>query len=187
MALLVPCPMHECPHYPSCFPCLLASALTKTLALVGGTIHEYLGGNYIAKGQEHLHQLIVSKLLREMVDEEIAAFRTCRHGDNGEGQNREPPKGRGRKTGSTQSTALEENPSTASFFLELPLLLSLSHWSTKGSEDSLRAAGRQYAELEFLESRFTFTACPVPMWCAGHNNSVSGCCFAGRKLADTAM
>lgn len=43
----------------------------------------------------------------------------------------------------------------------------------KGSEGSLKAAGRQYAELEFLESRFTFTACPVPTWGAGHNNSVS--------------
>lgn len=116
------------------------SALTKTLALVGGTIHEYLGGNNIAKGQEHLHQLIVSKLLREMVDEEIAAFRTCRHGGKGEEQNREPPKGRGRERGSTQSTALDENPSTASFCLDLPLLVSLSHWSRKGSEGSLKSS-----------------------------------------------
>lgn len=115
-----------CPGCASRFSCLLASALTKTLALVGGTIHEYLGGNDIAKGQKHLHQLVVSKLLREMVDEEIAAFRTCRHEDSGEGQNREPPKGRGREMGSTWSTVLEENPSTASSCLDLPLLVSLS-------------------------------------------------------------
>lgn len=134
--------MHERPQYTSCFPCPLALALTKTLALVGGTIHEYLGGNYIAKGQEHLHQLIVSKLLREVVDEEIAAFRTCRHGGNGEGQNREPPKGRGRETGSIQSTAWEENPTLT------PPVLTSTCLSLTGPQRVLRsllsAAGRQY-------------------------------------------
>lgn len=34
--------------------------------------------------------------------------------------------------------------------------LSLSHWSPKGSDYSLRAAGRLYTKLEFLESRFSF-------------------------------
>ena len=121
-ALLVPRPMHECPSYPSCFPCLLASALTKTLALVGGTIHEYLGGNYIAKGQEHLHQLIVSKLLREMVDEEIAAFRTCRHGGNGEGQNREPPKGREEKRAQLRAQHWKRTPALPPSVLTSPCL-----------------------------------------------------------------
>lgn len=65
-------------------------ALTKTLALVGGTIHEHLGGDDIAKGQEHLHQLVVSKLLGEMVDEEIAAFRTCRYGMMGKDKTERP-------------------------------------------------------------------------------------------------
>lgn len=70
----------------------VASALTKTLALVGGTIHEHLGGDDVAKGQEHLHQLIVSKLLREMVDEEVAAFRTCRcEGATGRDKTETPP------------------------------------------------------------------------------------------------
>lgn len=162
--------MHECPQYTSCFPCPLALALTKTLALVGGTIHEYLGGNYIAEGQEHLHQLVVSKLLREVVDEEIAAFRTCRHGDNGEGQNRESPKGRGREMGSIQSTA-RENPTLT------PPVLTSTRFSVTGPQRVLRAlssaAGRHYTELELLEGRFTFTACPVPTRGAGHNNSVS--------------
>lgn len=113
MALLEPCPMHECPRHPSCFPCPLVSALTKTLALVCGTIHEHLGGNDIAKGQEHLHQLIVSKLLREMVDEEIAAFRTCRHGGNGEGQNREPQREREEKWAQLRAQHWRRTPALA--------------------------------------------------------------------------
>lgn len=89
-----------------------------------------------------------------MVDEEIAAFRTCRCGGDGEGQNRKAPKGRGREKGSTHSTALEESPSTASLCSDLPLLVW--HWSMKGSEGSQRATETLYTKLEFLESRFPF-------------------------------
>ena len=48
--------------------------LTEAFALVGGTIDENLGGYDVAKGDEHLHELTVTKLLRQVVDEQVAAF-----------------------------------------------------------------------------------------------------------------
>ena len=48
--------------------------LTEALALVGGPVDEDLGADDVAEGQEHLHQLGVAKLLREVVDEEVAAL-----------------------------------------------------------------------------------------------------------------
>lgn len=164
--------MHERPQYTSCFPCPLALALTKTLALVGGTIHEYLGGNYIAKGQEHLHQLIVSKLLREVVDEEIAAFRTCRHGGNGEGQNR-APKGKGKRNWLNSEHSMGGEPHANSSCLDLHLLIS--HWSTKGSEGSLKCSWEAVHQLQSWSfwRADSLSQLAVPMWGAGHNNSVS--------------
>lgn len=49
---------------------------TKALALVGGAVHENLGGNDSAEGQEHLHELVVSELLWQVVDEEVTALWT---------------------------------------------------------------------------------------------------------------
>ena len=49
--------------------------LTEALALVGGSIDEHLGGDDVSERQEHLHQLSVAELLRQVVDEEIAALR----------------------------------------------------------------------------------------------------------------
>ena len=48
--------------------------LTEALALVGGSINEHLGGDHISERKEHLHQLSIAKLLRQVVDEEVAAF-----------------------------------------------------------------------------------------------------------------
>lgn len=48
--------------------------LTEAFTLVGGPIDENLGGYDVAKGDEHLHELTVSKLLRQVVDEQVAAF-----------------------------------------------------------------------------------------------------------------
>lgn len=48
----------------------------KTLALVSGSINVDFGTEYIAEWQEHLSQLSIAKLLRQVVDEEVAAFRT---------------------------------------------------------------------------------------------------------------
>lgn len=43
--------------------CMLI-CLTKTFALVGGSIHEDLGGDDCTKWKEHLHELVVTKFLR---------------------------------------------------------------------------------------------------------------------------
>ncbi len=48
--------------------------LTEALALVGGAVDEDLGADDVAEGQEHLHELGVAELLRQVVDEEVAAL-----------------------------------------------------------------------------------------------------------------
>ena len=48
----------------------------KALALVGGSVNEDLGADDVPEGEEHLHELSITKLLGKMVDEEIAAFRS---------------------------------------------------------------------------------------------------------------
>lgn len=48
--------------------------LTETLALVSGAINEHLAANDVPKREEHLHQFGVPKLLRQVVDEEVAAL-----------------------------------------------------------------------------------------------------------------
>lgn len=50
--------------------------LTKALALIGGPIDEDFGADHIAERQEHLHELRVAKLLRQVVDEQVAALRS---------------------------------------------------------------------------------------------------------------
>jgi len=52
--------------------------LTETLALIGGTVNIHFGADDVAKGQKHLRQFGVAELLRQMIDEEIATFRTDR-------------------------------------------------------------------------------------------------------------
>ncbi len=53
----------------------MRSPLTEALALVGGPVYEDLGADDVAKGQEHLHELRVAKLLGQVVDEKVAALR----------------------------------------------------------------------------------------------------------------
>ena len=48
----------------------------EALALVGGPVYEDLAADDVAEGEEHLHQLRVSKLLGQKVNEEVAAIRT---------------------------------------------------------------------------------------------------------------
>ena len=55
----------------------LIGRLTETLALIGGAVDKHFGGDDIAEGQKHLHELSVAKLLRQVVDEEVAALRTA--------------------------------------------------------------------------------------------------------------
>ena len=50
---------------------------TEAFALVCGSVHEDLGGDDRPEGQEHLHELIIAELLRQVVDEEITALRSC--------------------------------------------------------------------------------------------------------------
>lgn len=48
--------------------------LTEALALVGGAVNEYLGADDVTEGKEHLHQLRVAELLRQVVNEEVATL-----------------------------------------------------------------------------------------------------------------
>lgn len=58
------------------FPSRVRIRLTEALALVGGPVHEDLGGDDGAEGQKHLHELIVPKLLWQVVDEQVTTLRT---------------------------------------------------------------------------------------------------------------
>jgi len=50
---------------------------TEAFALVGGAVDVDLGADDGAKRHEHLRQFGVSELLRQVVDEQIAALRSC--------------------------------------------------------------------------------------------------------------
>ena len=51
--------------------------LTKAFALVCGTVNVYFGTDHISKRHEHLGELRISKLLRQVVDEQVAALWSC--------------------------------------------------------------------------------------------------------------
>ena len=53
-------------------------ALTEALALIGCTVNIDLGADNVAEGQKHLRQFGVAEHLRQVIDEEITAFRTDR-------------------------------------------------------------------------------------------------------------
>lgn len=48
--------------------------LTEAFALVGGTVDEHFAADDVAEGEEHLHELSIAKLLRQVVDEQVAAL-----------------------------------------------------------------------------------------------------------------
>lgn len=52
--------------------------LTKTLAEVCLFVNENFSRDDISKRHEHLKQVLVSKLLGQVVDEQIGTFWTCR-------------------------------------------------------------------------------------------------------------
>lgn len=54
---------------------------TKAFTLVCRSIHKHFGGDDITERQEHLHQLSIPKLLREVVDEQVAALWSCTETD----------------------------------------------------------------------------------------------------------
>lgn len=73
---------------------------TKAFTLVCRPIHKHFGGDDITERQEHLHQLAIPKLLREVVDEQVATLRSCTGVTQGEGQRgREAGRGREEDTG----------------------------------------------------------------------------------------
>ena len=49
---------------------------TETFALVGGSVNEYFGADDVSEGQEHLHELRITKLLGKVIDKEITALGT---------------------------------------------------------------------------------------------------------------
>ena len=55
---------------------ILFVGLTETFALISGPIDEDFGTDDIAERQEHLHELSVTKLLGQMINEKVAAFRS---------------------------------------------------------------------------------------------------------------
>ena len=55
---------------------------TKAFTLVCRPIHKHFGGDDITERQEHLHQLAITKLLREVIDEQVTALRPCAHPAN---------------------------------------------------------------------------------------------------------
>ena len=48
--------------------------ITEAFALIGCPINEDFRADNVAKWKEHLHQLGITKLLGQVVDEKIAAF-----------------------------------------------------------------------------------------------------------------
>lgn len=66
-------PRGQYSEFNTSFP-LSSFILTETFTLVGGSVDEYFGANDVTKRQKHLHELRVTELLRQVVDEEIAAF-----------------------------------------------------------------------------------------------------------------
>lgn len=48
--------------------------LTEAFTLVGRPVDEDFGGDDVAKGEEHLHELAVTELLGQVVDEQVAAL-----------------------------------------------------------------------------------------------------------------
>lgn len=52
--------------------------LTKALAEICLLVNEDLSRDDISKGHKHLQQVLVPKLLGEVVDEQVGTFRTCK-------------------------------------------------------------------------------------------------------------
>lgn len=55
-----------------------ASVLTEALAKVCLFVDEDFGRNHVSERHEHLENVLVSELLRQVVDEQVGTFRTWR-------------------------------------------------------------------------------------------------------------
>lgn len=58
--------------------CGAGSFLTEALAKVCLFVDEDFGRNHVSERHEHLENVLVSELLRQVVDEQVGAFRTWR-------------------------------------------------------------------------------------------------------------
>lgn len=56
--------------------CATVSFLTEALAKVCLFVDEDFGRNHVSKRHEHLEDVLVSELLRQVVDEQVGAFGT---------------------------------------------------------------------------------------------------------------
>lgn len=57
------------------FTCFVEiDTLTEAFTLVSGPVDENLGRYDVAKRDEHLHELYITEILRQVVDEQVAAF-----------------------------------------------------------------------------------------------------------------
>lgn len=63
--------------------CASASFLTEALAKVCLFVDEDFGRNHVSERHEHLENVLVSELLRQVVDEQVGTFRTWRSGRGG--------------------------------------------------------------------------------------------------------
>jgi len=61
-------------------------APTKAFAQVRLFVNEYFCGDDIAKGHEHLHEVLVTELLRQMIDEQVGSVGTCHNTTQVQGQ-----------------------------------------------------------------------------------------------------
>lgn len=60
-----------------CGHCVVERDETEALAEVGDLVDEDLGADDGAEGGKHLHQVGVRHVVGEVVDEQVAAIRTC--------------------------------------------------------------------------------------------------------------
>lgn len=60
---------------------MIGPRLTEAFALVGGSVHKDFGRHNSSKGQECLYEFCITKLLRQVIDEEVTAFWACRKGN----------------------------------------------------------------------------------------------------------
>ena len=56
--------------------------LTEALALVGGAVDVHFGADHGPEWHEHLGEFHVTKLLRQMINEQVAAFGSCAQQEN---------------------------------------------------------------------------------------------------------
>lgn len=52
----------------------MSRILTEALALISSPVYKDFAADDVPKRQEHLHQFRIAELLREVVDEEVAAL-----------------------------------------------------------------------------------------------------------------